>query len=197
MSSGLTPSSASRLQVRIVSSSCQFPSSERQGSSTRYLSSDSFIGNGMSEALTLAIYILCCRELGKPPLFPGNQYLWNSVDDSSSAISLADMSIWAATNNHTRNEDFNRTNGDVFVWKYFWPKLAKYFGVEVSQVHVFLTPAAPANWNLTFLYPVLAFHLFFGADIPARFATYRFQKTLILSRQRQMAQTSACPTASA
>lgn len=93
---------------------------------------DFCLGNGMSEALTLAIYILCCRELGVPPLFPGNKFFWNSVDDNSSSCSLADMSVWAATTEHCVNEDFNHTNGDVFIWKHFWPKLTKYFGVEVS-----------------------------------------------------------------
>lgn len=85
----------------------------------------------MSAALTLAIYILCCKENGKVPVFPGNKFFFNSVDDSSYAPSLADMSVWASTGEHTKNEAFNHTNGDVIVWKYFWPKLGKYFGVEV------------------------------------------------------------------
>lgn len=86
----------------------------------------------MSAALTLAIYILCCRESGQVPIFPGNKFFFNSVDDCSYAPSLADMSVWAATGEHTKNEAFNHTNGDVIVWKYFWPKVARYFGVEVS-----------------------------------------------------------------
>ncbi|KAL6411957.1 hypothetical protein AUP68_04337 [Ilyonectria robusta] len=90
-------------------------------------------GNGMSAALTLAIYILCCKENGKVPVFPGNKFFFNSVDDSSYAPSLADMSVWASTGEHTKNEAFNHTNGDVIVWKYFWPKLGKYFGVEIPE----------------------------------------------------------------
>ncbi|KAM5363919.1 hypothetical protein ACJZ2D_011771 [Fusarium nematophilum] len=90
-------------------------------------------GNGMSAALTLAIYILCCKEAGKVPVFPGNKFFYNSVDDASYAPSLADMNVWAATNEHTKNEAFNHTNGDVIVWKYFWPKLAAYFGVEIPE----------------------------------------------------------------
>lgn len=87
----------------------------------------------MSAALTFAIYILCCRERGHVPMFPGNKLFYHSVDDSSYAPSLADMNVWAATNAHTKNEAFNHTNGDVIVWKYFWPKLAQYFGVEVGS----------------------------------------------------------------
>ena len=85
----------------------------------------------MSQALTLALYILISKERGETPRFPGNEYFYNCVDDSSYAPSIADMSVWAATNDHCRNEDFNHTNGDVFVWRYFWPKLGKYFGVDV------------------------------------------------------------------
>lgn len=88
-------------------------------------------GNGMSAALTLAIYILCCREAGQVPVFPGNKFFWNSVDDSSYAPSIADMSVWAATGDHTRNEAFVHTNGDVIIWKHFWPKLTSYYGIYV------------------------------------------------------------------
>ncbi|KAF3349230.1 hypothetical protein VD0002_g1134 [Verticillium dahliae] len=91
-------------------------------------------GNGMSAALTLAIYILTCREMGEVPVFPGNKFFYNSVDDASYAPSLADMNVWAATSENTKNEAFNHTNGDVFVWKHFWPKLGKYFGVDFPEI---------------------------------------------------------------
>lgn len=87
--------------------------------------------NGMSEALTVAIYMLICRELGQPAQFPGNEYFWNSIDDNSYAPSLADLTIHATTNDHCKNEDFLHCNGDVFVWKYLWQDVTKYFGVEV------------------------------------------------------------------
>lgn len=86
----------------------------------------------MSAALTLAIYALCCKELGQIPVFPGNKFFYNAVDDCSYAPSIADMSVWASTNDHTKNEAFTHTNGDVFVWKYFWPKILSYLGIEVS-----------------------------------------------------------------
>lgn len=88
----------------------------------------------MSAALTLAIYILCCREIGESPMFPGNEYFFNSVDDCSYAPSIADMSVWASTTEQAKNQAFNHTNGDVFMWRYFWPKLLGYFGVEASAL---------------------------------------------------------------
>lgn len=66
------------------------------------------LGNGMSMALTVAIYFLTCRELGQIPMFPGNKFFYNAVDDASYAPSIADMSVWASTNEHTKNEAFSR-----------------------------------------------------------------------------------------
>lgn len=86
----------------------------------------------MSLALTLAIYMLCCREMGQAPVFPGNKLFFSTADDSSYAPSIADMAVWAATGEHTANEAFNHTNGDTIVWKYFWPRLGRYFGINVS-----------------------------------------------------------------
>ncbi|RAH59117.1 NAD-dependent epimerase/dehydratase [Aspergillus piperis CBS 112811] len=89
--------------------------------------------NGMSEALTIAIYMLICRELNQPAAFPGNEYFWNSIDDNSYAPSLADLTVWASSQEHCRDEVFNHVNGDVFVWKHMWQDVAKYFGVEVPE----------------------------------------------------------------
>lgn len=85
----------------------------------------------MSEAITLALYILICRELGDIPKFPGNKYFYEAVDDSSFAGGIADMTIWATTNDHTKNEAFNHANGDNYVWKYFFRKVGRYFDLEV------------------------------------------------------------------
>ncbi|SPJ77037.1 uncharacterized protein FTOL_06263 [Fusarium torulosum] len=90
--------------------------------------------NGMSMALTLAIYMLCCREMGVPPVFPGNKFFFNEcVEDCSYAPSIADLSVWAVTDQYTKNEAFNHQNGDVFVWKQLWSKLGQYFGIEVPE----------------------------------------------------------------
>jgi hypothetical protein len=86
----------------------------------------------MSEAITMALYFLICRELGQEPVFPGNAYFYNSVDDCSSAKGLADISVWAVTQEHTKDEAFNHVNGDTYVWRYFWPRMGRYFGVDVS-----------------------------------------------------------------
>ncbi|KAK4935600.1 hypothetical protein LTR10_023361 [Elasticomyces elasticus] len=87
----------------------------------------------MSEAITLALYMLICKELGEIPLFPGNRLFYSSVDDSSYAVGLADISVWACTQEHTKNEVFNHVNGDTFVWRYFFKRIGKYFGLDIPD----------------------------------------------------------------
>ncbi|KAJ0421362.1 hypothetical protein BJY00DRAFT_323348 [Aspergillus carlsbadensis] len=89
--------------------------------------------NGMSELLTIALYMLICRELQQPAYFPGTEYFWTSIDDNSYAPSLADLTIWACTTPHAANEAFNHANGDIFVWKHMWQDFATYLGVEAPE----------------------------------------------------------------
>ena len=86
----------------------------------------------MSEAITMALYFLICREMGEPATFPGNKTFYNTVDDQSYAPGIADMSVWALTSPQCKNEDFVHVNGDVIMWRYFWPAIGSYFGLEVS-----------------------------------------------------------------
>lgn len=100
----------------------------------------------MSLALSLAIYMLCCRELDQTPVFPGNKLFYQHADDCSYAPSIADQAVWAATKEHTQNEAFNHVNGDVIVWRYFWPKIGKYFGIDVSSG---IKPVVPSSLTIT------------------------------------------------
>ena len=75
--------------------------------------------------------MLICKELGETPVFPGNKYYYNASDDNSYAPSLADMSVWAVTHEHTKDEAFNHVNGDTFTWRYFFPRIGEYFGITV------------------------------------------------------------------
>lgn len=86
----------------------------------------------MTAALKLVQYLIICREIGETPKFPGNELFYNFVDDCSYAPSLADLSVFATTNDHTRDEAFNHTNGDAFSWRWFYPRLGKYLGIKVS-----------------------------------------------------------------
>jgi hypothetical protein len=39
---------------------------------------------------------------------------------------------WAATTPEAHNQAFNTVNGDIFRWRWLWPQLAAYFGVEAA-----------------------------------------------------------------
>lgn len=88
------------------------------------------IGNAMNMGQTLAVYATLCREQGLPFIFPGSAELWHGLSDVTDAGLLAEQLHWAAVSPAAANQDFNAVNGDVFRWKWLWPRLAAYFGLE-------------------------------------------------------------------
>jgi nucleoside-diphosphate-sugar epimerase len=96
--------------------------------------------NGMNSALTYALYILVCKELGHEAKMPTNQIYWNGTDNSSYAPLIADLTIFVSTNPKCANEAFNIVNGDHFCWRYMWPRVAAYFGARASSEQNFEKP---------------------------------------------------------
>jgi nucleoside-diphosphate-sugar epimerase len=96
--------------------------------------------NGMNSALTLALYFMICKELNVEAPMPTNQVFWNGLDDIAFAPIIADLTIYASTTAECANQAFNVSNGDVFRWKDFWPKLAKYFGAKANSDQKFSKP---------------------------------------------------------
>ncbi|KAL1614490.1 hypothetical protein SLS54_009748 [Diplodia seriata] len=90
--------------------------------------------NGMSLAVSFAVYFLLNLELGQSAPFPGSSVVLDFPEDISYSPSIADMSVWATTNERARNQAFNQVSGDPVVMRYFWPQLAAYFGVEMDEV---------------------------------------------------------------
>ncbi len=77
----------------------------------------------------LCVYAALRKEAGLPLSFPGGPaYVFEAVDADLLARSLE----WAATSPNARNETFNSTNGDVFVWPNVWPAIADALGMEVG-----------------------------------------------------------------
>ncbi len=87
-------------------------------------------GNAMNMALTLAVYATLCREQKRPFVFPGSEQQWNFLTDITDADLLGEQMIWAASAPAAHNEAFNIANGDVFRWRWLWPRIAEYFGLE-------------------------------------------------------------------
>jgi nucleoside-diphosphate-sugar epimerase len=87
-------------------------------------------GNAMNMVATLCAYATICKDQGLPFVFPGSETQWNSVTDVTDAELLAEQILWAGTDPGGHDEPFNIANGDVFRWRWLWPQVAAYFGVD-------------------------------------------------------------------
>lgn len=56
---------------------------------------------------------------------------------------LAKHMEWAATSEAGRNQAFNIVNGDIFRWRWLWPKLAANFGIEAAPYPARRMPLEP------------------------------------------------------
>ena len=88
------------------------------------------VGNAMNMGSSLAVYATLCRERGECFVFPGSEAQWKFLTDVTDARLLAEHLEWAALTPTARDQAFNIVNGDVFRWRWLWPQLATYFGVE-------------------------------------------------------------------
>ena len=88
------------------------------------------VGNAMNFGLTLAVHGAIARETGTPLVFPGTELVWNCLTDISDSRVVAKQMIWAATTPGIGNEAWNVTNGEVFRWRWLWPRLAEALGVD-------------------------------------------------------------------
>ncbi|MFB9315582.1 SDR family oxidoreductase [Nocardioides plantarum] len=87
-------------------------------------------GNAMNMIATLCAYASLCREKGLPFVFPGSEMQWNSLTDVTDADLLAEQMTWAAATPSGQDQAFNTANGDVFRWRWLWPQVAAWFGLE-------------------------------------------------------------------
>jgi nucleoside-diphosphate-sugar epimerase len=98
------------------------------------------IGNAMNMGTTLAVYASICKREGLPLIWPGSAEQWNGISDVTDAKILAEQLIWAATTPEAENEAFNITNGDVFRWKWLWPKIAQWFEIDFEGYNGTIRP---------------------------------------------------------
>lgn len=88
------------------------------------------LGSNMNPIPALGVYAALQRRAGLPLDYPGGPpYVLEAVD----ADLIARAMHWAATSPEARDEHFNITNGDVFVWRNVWPTLADAFGMEAGE----------------------------------------------------------------
>ncbi|KAF9607256.1 hypothetical protein IFM89_033463 [Coptis chinensis] len=85
--------------------------------------------------LTLAVYAAICRYQGTPFRYPGTRYTWEHFCDMSDSGLLADQQIWASVTDKAKNQAFNCTNGDFFLWKNMWKFLTEVFDVKYEPLN--------------------------------------------------------------
>jgi len=90
-------------------------------------------GNLMNMVCTLAVYASICKYEGKPLIFPGNRVCWAQLFDASDASLIAEQEIWACLDPKAKNQAFNSSNGDVFIWKRLWYLLAEKYELQVPE----------------------------------------------------------------
>ncbi|WP_215542944.1 SDR family oxidoreductase [Amycolatopsis sp. CA-230715] len=90
------------------------------------------LGNPMNLAMVLAVHASISKELGVPFRFPGAPGAYDSLLEVTDAGLLARATVWAATDERCANQAFNINNGDLFRWSEMWPKIARFFELEVA-----------------------------------------------------------------
>lgn len=90
------------------------------------------LGNPMNLAMVIAVYAAMSKELGLPLRFPGKPGAYDSLLEMTDAGLLARATVWAATHERCANQAFNINNGDLFRWNEMWPKIARFFELEVA-----------------------------------------------------------------
>ena len=90
------------------------------------------LGNPMNLAMVIAVYAAMSRELGIPLRFPGKPGAYDALLEMTDADLLARATVWAATDERCANQAFNINNGDLFRWSEMWPKIARFFELDVA-----------------------------------------------------------------
>ncbi len=84
------------------------------------------VGSAMNVIPALGVYATMMRSAGKTALdYPGGV---GRVAQAVDADLLARCIAWSGEAASARNEIFNVTNGDVFVWPNVWPAIARVLG---------------------------------------------------------------------
>jgi len=91
----------------------------------------------MNLGTLIAVYATLCKELNVPMRFPGTEKAYNALFNVTDARLLAKGMEFVALNQNANGGIYNITNGDVFRWKYLWPKLAAYFEIDVDEPQTF------------------------------------------------------------
>ena len=109
------------------------------------------LGSPMNLTTVIAVYAVICKELGLPLSHPGKPLNYRILYQATDSALVARAMVWMATTPLCANQAFNITGGDLFRWENLWPKIARFFEMEVGpQKHInlqqFMTDKAPV-WD--------------------------------------------------
>lgn len=90
------------------------------------------LGNPSNLTMVIAIYAAICKELGLPLCHPGTPGNYTALYQCTDSGLLARAMVWMATTPNCANQAFNVTNGDLIRWEHSWPRIARYFGMEMG-----------------------------------------------------------------
>lgn len=88
------------------------------------------VGSNLNVIPAIGVYGAIRREAGRPLSYPGGPRL---VFEMVDVDLLAKSMEWAANTPACRNEIFNITNGDVFVWDEVWFTIAESLGMKAGE----------------------------------------------------------------
>jgi nucleoside-diphosphate-sugar epimerase len=86
-------------------------------------------GSPMNLIPAIGVYAALLKADGQPLHFPGGE---PNLTEGVDADLLAGAIAWAGDSLAARDEAFNITNGDVFVWEEVWPAIADALGMRVG-----------------------------------------------------------------
>ena len=109
------------------------------------------VGNPMNMTTVIAVYAVICKELGLPLSHPGKPANYRTLYQATDSALIARAMVWMSTSPQGRNQAFNITNGDLFRWEQLWPKIARFFDMEIGpqkniSLQQFMADKAPV-WD--------------------------------------------------
>ena len=87
------------------------------------------LGSNMNPIAAIGAYAALLADAGEPLHYPGGG---RHVSEAVDAELLADVIEWGGSAVAARNQVFNVTNGDVFVWRDLWPSIAAAFSMPIG-----------------------------------------------------------------
>lgn len=88
------------------------------------------VGSAMNPVAALGAYAAIARELGQPLRYPGHPHLLTECTDARLIASAVE---WAWNEPRAHQQAFNVANGDVIVWRTFFERLAREFGLVLGE----------------------------------------------------------------